>query len=110
MKLLYTNENRLLVNNVLNLVEGAGIEISLKNEFAGGGAGDLVPHETWLEVWVEDEDFKRASLLVESSLAKPTQKGGFAVNAMNIMMLLLTSAGTVTTHPINKKLLASSIC
>lgn len=75
MKLLYTNENRLLVNNVLNLVEGAGIEISLKNEFAGGGAGDLVPHETWLEVWVEDEDFKRASLLVESSFSKADSEG-----------------------------------
>jgi len=47
MKLLYTNENRLLVNNVLNLVENAGIAISLKNEFAGGAAGLLVPHETW---------------------------------------------------------------
>jgi len=75
MKLLYTNENRLLVNNVLNLVEGAGIAINLKNEFAGGGAGDLVPHETWLEVWVEDEDFKKASLLLESSFSKPDNQG-----------------------------------
>lgn len=75
MKLLYTNENRLLVNNVLNLVESAGIAISLKNEFAGGAAGDLVPHETWLEVWVEDDDFKKASLIIESAFSKNDDKG-----------------------------------
>jgi hypothetical protein len=66
MKLLYTNENRLLVNNVLNIVENEGIEIMLKNEFTGGAAGDIAPHETWLEVWVEDEDFYRASRLIEA--------------------------------------------
>ncbi len=75
MKLLYTNENRLLVNNVLNIIESAGIDISLKNEFSGGAAGDLVPHETWLEVWVEDKDFDRASLLIESAFSKPDSQG-----------------------------------
>jgi hypothetical protein len=66
MKLLYTNENRLLVNNVLNIIENEGIAIMLKNEYAGGAAGDIAPHETWLEVWVEDEDFAKAAHLLEA--------------------------------------------
>ncbi|OUR74609.1 hypothetical protein A9Q78_00290 [Methylophaga sp. 41_12_T18] len=79
MKLLYTNENRLLVNNVLNLVENAGITISLKNEFAGGAAGLLVPHETWLEVWVEDTDYDRAKIIIQS-LFNTEQQPGWVCN------------------------------
>jgi len=75
MKLLYTNENRLLVNNVLNLVENAGIAISLKNEFAGGAAGLLVPHETWLEVWVEEADYDRANIIIQSLFNTEQQQG-----------------------------------
>ena len=55
MKKLYTHENRLIVFNVRNLLEGAGIDCLIKNEFASGGAGDLVPIETWPEIWIRDE-------------------------------------------------------
>lgn len=48
MKLIYTNENRFLVSNMKNIVENAGIEVTLKNEFAFGGVGDLSPFECWL--------------------------------------------------------------
>jgi putative signal transducing protein len=70
MKLLYTHENRFLVSNVQNLVQNAHITIMLKNEFAGGAAGDLVPHETWLEIWVNDEDFDTATAVISSSFSK----------------------------------------
>jgi len=70
MKLLYTNENRYLVHNVQNLVELADIEVMLKNEFAAGAAGDLVPHETWLELWVvNDEDYDKAMAIIASSFS-----------------------------------------
>ncbi|MBC8212310.1 MAG: DUF2007 domain-containing protein [Gammaproteobacteria bacterium] len=55
MKKLYTHENRLIVFNIKNLLEDAGIQCLIKNEFASGGAGDLVPIETWPEVWVTNE-------------------------------------------------------
>ena len=64
MKLIYTNENRFLVSNVKNIIQNAGIEIFLKNEYVAGGAGDLSPFDTWLEVWVEDEDYERATQLI----------------------------------------------
>jgi len=71
MKLLYTNENRYLVNNIQNIVDNAGISTMLKNEFAAGAAGDLVPHETWLELWViEDRDYDQAVLLLDNTFSK----------------------------------------
>ena len=61
MKLIYTSENRLLVSNAKNILENAGIPALLKNEFASGGLGDLAALDTWLEVWVaNDEDYDRA--------------------------------------------------
>lgn len=68
MKLLYTRENRYLVHNIKNIVENSGIEVMLKNEFAAGGAGDLVPLETWLELWVvNDSDYGKATQILDAS-------------------------------------------
>ena len=68
MQLLYTNENRFLVYNILNLMEREGISTLLKNEYASSAAGDLAPHETWLELWVREEaDFNRAKQIMEQA-------------------------------------------
>lgn len=65
MKLIYTNENRFIVSNVQNIIQNAGIDIILKNEFAAGGAGDLSPFDTWLELWVtEDSDYPKAMKII----------------------------------------------
>lgn len=70
MKLVYTNENRYLVHNIQNIVENAGITIMLKNEFAAGAAGDLVPHETWLELWViNDDDYDPAIQALDTAFS-----------------------------------------
>lgn len=66
MKLVYSTPNSILVNHVRNLLEAAGIEVSVKNEFLGGGAGDILPPtETWLELWVEERDYVAAKRVVE---------------------------------------------
>lgn len=66
MKLIYTHENRVLVSNARNLVENAGIDVMLKNEYAGGGMGELSPWDTWVELWVvDDADYDRARALLE---------------------------------------------
>ncbi len=70
MRLLYSNENRLIVANFRNIVEAAGIEVTLKNEFAAGGMGGLPPLEVWPELWVvNDADYERATELIERSLS-----------------------------------------
>lgn len=65
MKLIYTHENRLLVELAKSKLEIAGIAVFLKNEFAQGGSGELAPHQTWPELWLERErDYERASQLL----------------------------------------------
>lgn len=54
MPCVYTHENRLLVENAKNLLQRSGVPLVVKNEYAAGGAGDLAPSETWLELWVDE--------------------------------------------------------
>lgn len=70
MKLIFTHENRLLVELAKSKLEVAGIPVFLKNEFAQGGSGDLAPHQTWPELWLERErDFERARQLLREDNA-----------------------------------------
>lgn len=65
MQRIYSHENRYLVLNAKNLLQLAGIEVQLKNEFAGGASGLLAPLETWLELWlVNDQDAERATAIL----------------------------------------------
>lgn len=67
MKLLYTNENAFIVSNIQNIMHNAGINVTLKNEYVAGGAGDLSPFDTWLELWVtEDKDYEKAMKIISS--------------------------------------------
>ncbi len=66
MKKVFSHENRLIVFNLKNLLQEQGIECIVKNEYAGGGVGDLSPFETWPELWViHESDFAAAKLLVD---------------------------------------------
>ena len=75
MKLIYTNENSFLVSNIKNIVENKGINVFLKNEFAAaGGSGDLAPLETWVELWVvDDDDYDRAMAVIENFKAQESR-------------------------------------
>ncbi len=55
MKKVFSHENRMIVYNLRNLLVDAGIATQVRNEFAGGGVGDLAPFETWPELWIEDD-------------------------------------------------------
>ena len=54
MLLIYTHQNRLLVENAKNLLLSEGIEVVLKNEHAGAAIGELSAIDCWLEVWLKD--------------------------------------------------------
>lgn len=71
MKKLYSQENRLQVFHVKNLLELENIPLQLKNEFVGGAVGDLSPFDTWLEIWVNEQDFERAQQVLEAAKTKP---------------------------------------
>lgn len=67
MKSVYTHENIAMVQNAKNLLENNDIKVVLKNEFASGGAGDLVPTEIWPELCVlDDNDHDHAAELLQA--------------------------------------------
>ena len=76
MKLVYTHANPFHVYNAKNIIEEQGIETLLKNEYAGGAAGDLAPIDTWLELWVtHDGHCELAKNLIEQAFTeKPSDK------------------------------------
>ena len=68
MKKVYTHENRFFVSNAKNIVDGAGIQTLLKNEYAAGACGDLAPIDAWMELWVVNErDEHRAKELIDEA-------------------------------------------
>lgn len=72
MKKVYTNANRTVVLNVRNILERAGIDTLLRNEYAVGAMGELSPFDAWLEVWVvKDRDFERATKIAGSVESQP---------------------------------------
>ena len=70
MRKLFSHENRIIVFNLRNVLEGEGIETRVVNEFAAGGAGDLPTFDTWPELWVEnDSQYERARAIVDEILS-----------------------------------------
>ena len=67
MKLVYSNENLFLVQNVKNLIAAQEIDTFLKNEFAQGALGEISAFDCWPEVWIiNDSDFECAVEIVKS--------------------------------------------
>ena len=76
MKLVFTHENSLIVGNARGVLETAGIEVVVRNEFAQGGLGELSAFDTWPELWVvHDRDYQRAVAVLESSLIDSDERG-----------------------------------
>ncbi|PKF63535.1 hypothetical protein CW745_01400 [Psychromonas sp. psych-6C06] len=68
MKMVFSNENRFISNNVKNLIEAQGIATFIKNEFSQGAIGEVSMTDAWPEVWIfDDEDFNQAIEIVECS-------------------------------------------
>ena len=67
MQLIYTHANPMIVENIKNLLENAGIKVQVKNQFALGAVGELAPINAWPEIWLErNGDMERAKKLVAS--------------------------------------------
>lgn len=71
MKLAYTNENRIIVSSIKNILESNGVRVTLRNEFSSSAMGEVSPFDTWLELWVHsDYDYKRALIIIEDTLSE----------------------------------------
>lgn len=65
MRRICSNQNATLVWHARNILASAGIDCTLRNEFASGGVGQLSPLDAWPELWVEDRDEYRAQTLLK---------------------------------------------
>lgn len=71
MILVYTHPSIIVVTQLRGVLETAGIECFLRNEYAAGAIGELAPIDTWPELWVrKDHQYEHARSLVETSLAE----------------------------------------
>jgi len=78
VKKVFTHENRMIVFNIKNVLQGEGIETIVVNEFAAGGAGDLATFDTWPELWLEDESrLAQAQTIVREILDGREEKAWF---------------------------------
>ncbi len=69
MKLVFTHPNPMIVGNARGLLEAAGIEVALRNEYAQGAVGELAVFDSWPELWVLHEaDHARARALLRDAL------------------------------------------
>ena len=75
--LVYTHENRFVVENISNCLKLAGIDAQLRNAFATGAMGELAPTDTWPELWVEDSDFAKAQQVIDTLLSKAEGKAWY---------------------------------
>ncbi len=70
MRKVYASDNHAIVGFVRQVLDDDAIPCIVRNDFLGGGAGDLPVNETWPEIWViENRDFERALALVDAVLA-----------------------------------------
>lgn len=62
MKIVYTNESNILVNNAKNLLVNEKVSVFVKNEHVSTGAH---PHLAYMELWVNsDSDYAKAKQLL----------------------------------------------
>jgi len=67
MKLVYSHDNFALVGLARSLLEGAGIEVMMKNEFGGSG---FPPYNQGSEIWVLHDKDKDAAEEILSEVSE----------------------------------------
>ncbi len=75
MKKVYVAANPADAHLVKGLLEGEKIEAIVRGEFLWGVRGDVPLPEAYPSVWVQDEDFEKASELVDAFCAEGKTAG-----------------------------------
>ncbi|MBO9491561.1 DUF2007 domain-containing protein [Endozoicomonas sp. G2_1] len=75
MKLVYKSEQRFSVNHLELQLNQLGIKTLIKNEFAGGAAGELSPIDVWPELWILEDTHEQLALKIVAEHEQNQQKG-----------------------------------
>ncbi len=71
MRKVYTSPNRMLIGLLSGALGDHGIECIIRNEYLGGGVGELPPQECWPELWVlRDDEEARARQVLDAVLPR----------------------------------------
>ncbi|WP_053982147.1 DUF2007 domain-containing protein [Marinagarivorans algicola] len=71
MKLVYTHQNAILVQNAKNMLVNEGVPVVLKNEHLAGGMGELSAIDGWLELWLLEAADEARAMAVLQCLDEP---------------------------------------
>lgn len=71
---VFSHENIMLVYNMRNLLEHAGVICELRNDLSYSAAGEVPPIEVWPEIHIAPEQEKRAKAIIEEALNGPSSK------------------------------------
>ena len=72
MKRVYGSYNQTLVHHAKNLLEAAGIEVVIRNQYLSSAMGELPPAECEAQLWiVNDRDAVRAQEILKPENAGP---------------------------------------
>jgi len=64
---VYTGEVLALVEIMKEVLSMHNIDSHIKNQYLSGAAGEIPPHESWPQLWVSDQDFERAKIIIEEA-------------------------------------------
>ena len=95
MRLIYTHPNLLIVGAMRNALDELGIETEIRNDILGGAAGEIAPGETWIELWIVNDEqalpqcaaFRRLSISL-------TRRSGTAIIVRSPTQQRLSSVGS----------------
>jgi hypothetical protein len=67
MSLIFTHENKIIVDNIRNILQMGGVETEIKNEYCAGAVGELSAIDTWPELWLVDpaQDVRAKNILAK---------------------------------------------
>lgn len=74
MQRIYSAGDSVTIDYLQSVLDAAGIESLIKNQYLSGAAGGLPPNECWPELWIADESHYEESLrLIAAALAPPAR-------------------------------------
>ena len=72
MKRVFGSYNQQIVHHAKNLLEAAGIEVLIRNQYLSSAMGELPPAECEAQIWVlNDADLTRAQQVLQHQDAGP---------------------------------------
>ena len=74
---IYSTPNAPVAHLVRHALEGEGIDAEVRGETRAAFVGEIPPIETWIEVWVHEEDVARSAPIVQSFITDDATPDGW---------------------------------